>query len=186
MTTVKNYEPYQPNAQGLTEALLDFKSTFAGTPVFKITGYVATTFENVTQGDAVYARASDGFIGKAIANDTLDKARVAGFAETTETSGSQVRVLVRGIIATSGLNFGNEYFLSSSSAGSISETPPSGSGNYLIRVGEAGSTGQFIIKIETPILLSWQFTRRKINITSNSIIFELHRDIKWQQERHLF
>ena len=154
MTTVKNYEPYQPNAQGLTEALLDFKSTFVGTPVFKITGYVATTFENVTQGDAVYARASDGFIGKAIANDTLDKARVAGFAETTETSGSQVRVLVRGIIATSGLNFGNEYFLSSSSAGSISETPPSGSGNYLIRVGEAGSTGQFIIKIETPILLS--------------------------------
>ena len=112
------------------------------------------TFENVTQGDAVYARASDGFIGKAIGNDTFDKAKVAGFAETTETSGSQVRVLVRGIIATSGLNFGNEYFLSASSAGSITETPPTGSGNYLTRVGEAGSTGQFIIKIETPILLS--------------------------------
>ena len=53
----------------------------------------------------------------------FDKAKVAGFAETTETSGSQVRVLVRGIIATSGLNFGNEYFLSASSAGSITETP---------------------------------------------------------------
>ena len=110
MSIVKNYEPYEPNAQGLTEALLDFKSTFAGTPAPKVTGYVATTFENVTQGDAVYARASDGFIGKAIGNDTFDKAKVAGFAETTETSGSQVRVLVRGIIATSGLNFGNEYF----------------------------------------------------------------------------
>ena len=150
MAIIKNYEPYEPNAQGLTEALLDFKSTFAGTPVSKVTGYVATTFENVTQGDAVYARAADGFIGKAIGNDTFDKA----FAETTETSGSQVRVLVRGIIATSGLNFGNEYFLSASSAGSITETPPTGSGNYLTRVGEAGSTGQFIIKIETPILLS--------------------------------
>jgi len=154
MSIVKNYEPYEPNAQGLTEALLDFKSTFAGTPAPKVTGYVATTFENVTQGDAVYARASDGFIGKAIGNDTFDKAKVAGFAETTKTSGSQVRVLVRGIIATSGLNFGNEYFLSASSAGSITETPTTGSGNYLTRVGEAGSTGQFIIKIETPILLS--------------------------------
>ena len=154
MSIVKNYEPYEPNAQGLTEALLDFKSTFAGTPAPKVTGYVATTFENVTQGDAVYARAADGFIGKAIGNDTFDKAKVAGFAETTETSGSQVRVLVRGIIATSGLNFGNEYFLSASSAGSITVTPPTGAGNYLTRVGEAGSTGQFIIKIETPILLS--------------------------------
>ena len=95
----------------------------------KVTGYVATTFENVTQGDAVYARAADGFIGKAIGNDTFDKAKVAGFAETTEASGSQVRILVRGIIATSGLNFGNEYFLSASSAGSITETPPTGSGN---------------------------------------------------------
>ena len=154
MAIVKNYEPYEPNAQGFTESLLDFKSTFAGTPIQKVTGYVTTTFENVTQGDAVYSRASDGFVGKAIGNDTFDKAKVAGFAETTQTSGSQIRVLVRGIIATSGLNFGNEYFLSTNSAGSITETPPSGSGNYLTRVGKAGSTGQFIIKIETPILLS--------------------------------
>jgi hypothetical protein len=154
MSIVKNYEPYEPNAQGLTEALLDFKSTFAGTPAPKVTGYVATTFENVTQGDAVYARASDGFIGKAIGNDTFDKAKVAGFAETTETSGSQVQVLVRGIIATSGLNFGNEYFLSASSAGSITETPPTTAGQYVTRVGEAGSTGQFIVNAERPILLS--------------------------------
>ena len=154
MAIVKNYEPYEPNAQGFTESLLDFKSTFAGTPIQKVTGYVTTTFENVTQGDAVYSRASDGFVGKAIGNDTFDKAKVAGFAETTVSSGSRIRVLVRGIIATSGLNFGNQYFLSTSSAGSITETPPSGSGNYLTRVGEAGSTGQFIIKIETPILLS--------------------------------
>ena len=83
MAIVKNYEPYEPNAQGLTESLLDFKSTFAGTPVSKITGYVTTAFENITQGDAVYARAADGFIGKAIGNYTFDKAKVAGFAETT-------------------------------------------------------------------------------------------------------
>ena len=66
MAVTSNYEPYESNAQGFTEALLDFKSTFAGTLAPKVTGYVATTFENVTQGDAVYARASDGFIDAAI------------------------------------------------------------------------------------------------------------------------
>ena len=66
MAVTSNYEPYEPNPQGFTEALLDFKSTFVGNIPFKVTGYVTTAFENVTQGDAVYARASDGFIGKAI------------------------------------------------------------------------------------------------------------------------
>ena len=61
------------------------------------------------------------------------------------------------------------YFLSAASAGSIVTTPPTTAGHYVTRVGEAGSTGQFIIKVEPPIELSWQFTGRKINITSNSI-----------------
>ncbi|MEC7255915.1 MAG: hypothetical protein VXV76_04820, partial [Candidatus Thermoplasmatota archaeon] len=47
--------------------------------------YANVFAQQVTQGDAVYARAADGFIGKAIGNDTFDKAKVAGFAETTET-----------------------------------------------------------------------------------------------------
>jgi len=170
MASVENNIPYQPNAQGFVEVLLDLKSTMPTQTVFKVTGYVTTTFENVTQGDAVYSRASDGFIGKAIANDTFDKAKVAGIAETTQSSGSEVRVLTRGIVTTAGLNTGDLYFLSASSAGSITDTPPTGSGNYLTRVGEAGSTGQFIIKIEPPILLSWRFTRRKIEITNSSII----------------
>ena len=92
MASVENYVPYQPNAQGLTEALLDLKSTMPSQVVAKVTGYVTNCFEDVTQGDAVYSRASDGFIGKAIANDTEHKAQVAGFAETTKSSGSEVRV----------------------------------------------------------------------------------------------
>ena len=154
MASVENYVPYQPNAQGLTEALLDLKSTMPSQVVAKVTGYVTNCFEDITQGDAVYSRASDGFIGKAIANDTENKAQVAGFAETTETSGSEVRILTRGIIATSGLDTGDLYFLSAASAGSIVKTPPSTSGHYVTRVGEAGSTGQFIIKVEPPIELS--------------------------------
>ena len=154
MASVENYVPYQPNAQGLTEALLDLKSTMPSQIVAKVTGYVTNCFEDVTQGDAVYSRASDGFIGKAIANDTEQKAQVAGFAETTKSSGSEVRVLTRGIIATSGLDTGDLYFLSAASAGSIVTTPPSTAGQFVTRVGEAGSTGQFIIKVEPPIKLS--------------------------------
>lgn len=154
MSSVANYIPYQANAQGLTEALLDLKSTMPTNTVFKVTGYVTTCIEDVNQGDAVYSRSTDGHVGKAIANTTEDKAQVAGFVETTQSVGSEVKVLTRGIIATSGLDTGDLYFLSASSAGSIVTTPPSSAGQFVTRVGEAGSTGQFIIKVEPPIKLS--------------------------------
>ena len=153
-TSVENYIPYQPNAQGLTEALLDLKSSMGTSSVFKVTGYEVVTFENVTQGAALYARASDGQVGRAIANDTFDKALVAGVAETTKPAGQSVIVIVAGIVATAGLNAGDQYFLSAASAGAIVETPPSTAGQYVTRVGEAGSTGQFIVNAERPILLS--------------------------------
>tara|TARA_R100001129_G_C5179276_1_gene207283 strand:- start:16 stop:480 length:465 start_codon:yes stop_codon:yes gene_type:complete len=154
MSSVENYIPYQPNAQGLTEALLDLKSTMPTNTVFKVTGYVTTCIEDVNQGDAVYSRSTDGHVGKAIANATEDKAQVAGFVETTQSTGSEVKVLTRGIIATSGLDTGDLYFLSASSPGAIVTTPPSTAGQFVTRVGEAGSTGQFIIKVEPPIKLS--------------------------------
>ena len=154
MASVENYIPYQPNAQGLTEVLLDLKSTMPSQVVAKVTGYVTNCFEDVTQGDAVYSRESDGFIGKAQANSTEDKAKVAGFVETTKSSGSEVRVITRGIIATSGLDTGDLYFLSAASAGAIVTTPPTIAGHFVTRVGEAGSTGQFIVKVEPPIKLS--------------------------------
>ena len=93
-------------------------------------------------------------MGKAIANDTFDKACVAGVAETTKPAGQSLKVITAGIVATSGLNAGDQYFLSAASAGAIVETPPSSAGHYVTRVGEAGSTGQFIVNAERPILLS--------------------------------
>ena len=71
MASVENYIPYQPNAQGLVEVLLDLKSTMPTNTVFKVTGYETTCFEDVTQGDAVYARNQDGQVGKAIANEYI-------------------------------------------------------------------------------------------------------------------
>ena len=153
-SSVENYIPYQPNAQGLTEVLLDLKSSMGTGSVFKVTVYEAVVFENVVQGQALYARASDGQVGLAIANDTLDKALVAGVAETTKSQGQTVKVIVAGIIATSGLDFGDQYYLSAASAGAIVKTPPSSAGQYVSRIGEAGSTGQLIIRVEPPILLS--------------------------------
>ena len=154
MSSVENYIPYSANAEGFTQALIDLKSTMPSQTVFKVTGYETTCFEDVVQGQVLYSRASDGQVGKAIASDTLDKATVAGVAETSKSAGQSLKVIVAGIVATSGLDLGDQYHLSAASAGAIVKTPPSSAGQYISRIGEAGSTGQLIIRIEPPILLS--------------------------------
>ena len=147
-------EPYAPNSGGLTGVLIDLKETMANKQTYSVIGYQCVTFENVTQGEALYCRSSDGKVGKAIANDTIDKALVAGFAQTTKPAGASINVIVRGLLATSGLDAGDEYYLSAASAGAITKTAPSSSGQYLTRIGEAGTSTQLIIKLEPPILIS--------------------------------
>ena len=150
----KALQPYAANAEGLTGVLTDIVSTMPNPIVFKVVGYVVNTFEDVTQGDVLYARASDGLVGKAIANDTLDKAVVAGIAETTVTQGNQVRVIVTGQVAVSiSLDPGDLYFLSAASAGSLTKTPPTTAGHYVTLVGEAGTSNQIVLKIKRPIQL---------------------------------
>lgn len=154
MADVKDLEPYAANTEGLTGVLTDIVSTMPNPIVFKVVGYVVNTFEDVTQGDVLYARASDGLVGKAIANDTLDKAVVAGIAETTVTQGNQVRVIVTGQVAVStSIDPGDMYFLSATSAGSLTKTPPTTAGHYVTLVGEAGTSNQIVLKIKRPIQL---------------------------------
>jgi len=154
MASVKDLEPYAANTEGLTGVLTDIASTMPNPIVFKVVGYVVNAFEDVTQGDALYARASDGQVGKAIANDTLDKAVVAGIAETTVTQGNQVRVIVTGQVAVStSIDPGDMYFLSAASAGSLTKTPPTTAGHYVTLVGEAGTSNQIVLKIKRPIQL---------------------------------
>ena len=147
-------EPYAQNSVGLTGVLIDLKETMADQQTYSVIGYQCITFENVSQGEALYCRASDGKVGKAIANSTLDKAIVAGVAQTTKTTGQNVRVIVAGLSANSGLNTGTEYYLSAASAGGIVSTPPSTSGQYLTRVGETALSSELIVRLEPPILLS--------------------------------
>ena len=154
MADVKDLEPYAANTEGLTGVLTDIVSTMPNPIVFNVVGYVVNTFEDVTQGDVLYARASDGLVGKAIANDTLDKAVVAGIAETTVTQGNQVRVIVTGQVAVStSIDPGDIYFLSAASAGSLTKTPPTTAGHYVTLVGEAGTSNQIVLKIKRPIQL---------------------------------
>tara|TARA_B100001093_G_scaffold428445_1_gene423277 strand:+ start:800 stop:1252 length:453 start_codon:yes stop_codon:yes gene_type:complete len=149
-----SYQPYAPNAQGLTEALIDLKSNFPGQIANKINGFAANAFENLNQGDAVFSRSSDGQLGKAIANDTQDKARVVGFVETTVSAGNLVRCIVEGVTPVSGLDPGDHYFLSASSAGAITKTPPSSTGHFVTRVGEAATTASLVVKTEPPVGIS--------------------------------
>jgi hypothetical protein len=154
MSGISNYEPYAPNNQGLTEALIDLKSTMAEKIPYSVAGFQALAFENINQGEALYARSSDGKVGRAIANDTFDKANVIGFAQTTKLSGELVRVSIVGVAPNSGLSPGAIYYLSAVSAGTITSTPPSTAGHYVTRVGEAASAAELTVQLEPPILLA--------------------------------
>ena len=151
---VLDHEPYEASDVGLIGALRDLKETMAGQQTYSVIGYQCEVFENILQGEALYCRASDGKVGKAIANDTFDKALVAGFAQTTKSTGQSVNVIVRGLLPTSGLDQGDEYYLSAASAGAITKTAPSSATQYLTRIGEAAGSTELIIKLEPPILLS--------------------------------
>ena len=150
MAGTSNYPPYEPNAKGFTEALIDFKDTLAGRTVYSVAGFESVAFENVAQGQPLYARSSDGKLGLARAAGSADEARVVGFAQTSKNTGQTVRCLVFGNLATSGLDAGELYFLSTGYGG-ITSTAPSGSGEYMTRVGEAISSASLHVSLEPPV-----------------------------------
>lgn len=152
MSGVSNYEPYAANAQGVVEVLLDLKSTMAGRTVYATNGFGAVAFENVAQGAPLYARSSDGKVGNAIASGTVDQATVVGFAEAAKLTDEQVRCLTIGLLATSGLDEGESYYLATAT-GAITKTPPSTAGEFVTRVGEAATSASLIIQLEPPVLL---------------------------------
>ena len=146
--------PYEPNFRGLTDAIIDLKEGFPTFAPLQI-GFDATTFETVADGDALFIRTSDGKVGKASAADgTLENANVVGFANSGVTTGATVKVVVVGIKTMSGLNAGDLHFLSPSTAGDITTTEPTGSGQAVVRVGESVPSTQFAIQPEPPVLLT--------------------------------
>jgi len=145
--------PYSNNFRGLVDALLDLKEGFPTFAPFQV-GFNATAFQDITDGDALFMRTSDGQVGKASAADgTLENATVIGFANSTVSANSSVKVVVVGLKTLSSLNPGDLFFLSDSTAGAITTTPPSGAGKAITRVGEASTATDFAIHIEPPVLL---------------------------------
>lgn len=146
-------QPYEPNYRGLVDAIIDLKEGF---PVFAPSrvGFDATTFESVTNGAAVYMRASDGKVGLAQADGTADEALVVGFADSAAASGATVKVLVAGVKTMPfAVDPGDIYFLSAT-AGAITTAPPSTAGQFVTRVGEGATATDFSIQLEPPIQLS--------------------------------
>ena len=147
-------EPYEPNYRGLVDAIIDLKEGFPSFAPLQV-GFDATAFENVTEGDALYMRTSDGQVGKATAADgTSEAATVVGFANATASANASVKVVVVGIKSMTSLDAGDLYFLSPSTAGAITLTPPSSAGQAVVRLGEAATSTSFAIQIEPPIKLS--------------------------------
>jgi len=145
--------PYENNFRGLVDALLDLKEGFPTFAPLQV-GFNATAFQDVTDGDALFMRTSDGQVGKASASDgTIENATVVGFANSTVSANSTVKVVVVGLKTLSSLNPGDLFFLSDSTAGAITLTPPSGAGKAITRVGEASTATDFAIHIEPPVLL---------------------------------
>ena len=145
--------PYENNMRGLVDALIDFKEGFPTFAPLQV-GFNATAFQDVTDGDALYMRTSDGQVGKASAADgTIENATVVGFANATVSANDTVKVVVTGLKTLSSLNAGDLFFLSDSTAGAITATPPSGAGKAITRVGEASTANDLAIHIEPPILL---------------------------------
>lgn len=145
-------QPYEPNYRGLVDALIDLKDGF---PHFTPTrvGFDATTFENVGDGDALYMRASDGLVGLARMDGTVDEAIVVGFADESALSGGIVKVIVTGMKTMPFVvDPGDIYFLAQN--GNISTTPPSTAGQFVTRVGEGATVTDFSIQLEPPIELA--------------------------------
>ena len=147
-------QPYQPNYRGLVDAIIDVKDGFPTFAPLQI-GFDAVTFEAVSNKDALYIRTSDGKVGKASAADgSLENAQVAGFANADALLGATVKVVVVGIKEMTGLDAGDLYYLSPTTAGAITTTPPSGSGQAVVHLGEGSTATEFAIQIEPPILLA--------------------------------
>ena len=150
----KTRAPYENNFRGLVDAIVDLKEGF---PTFAPAAVVfnAIAFESVANGDALFMRTSDGKVGKASAADgSLENAIVVGFANVAALADESLQVAVAGLKDISGLDAGDLFFLSATTAGAITKTPPSSAGQAVVRVGEAATNTRLSIQIDTPVKLS--------------------------------
>lgn len=98
--------------------------------------FTATAGEALAAGNLVYLSSTDGKVYKADATSPAKFAR--GHVKQAFAANATATVYVDGEVALSGLTPGAEYYLSTT-AGNVTNTPPSGSGQIVQRVGFAVS-----------------------------------------------
>lgn len=134
-----------------------------------ISGTIDITLTNanagaVVIGTPVYAQGADAY-DKAKA-DAAGTSKVIGLAVPTSTAASATgTVAVAGILAAStaqwdavtggsgGLAFGTNYFLDPATAGKLTSTAPSTTGQYCVLIGVGLSTTEMRLNIQPRILL---------------------------------
>ena len=88
------------------------------------------------------------------ANGLLENASVIWFAQLSALADESLQVVVAGLKDISGLDAGDLFFLSATTSGAITATPPSSAGQAVVRIGEAATATKLSIQIEPPIKLS--------------------------------
>lgn len=135
------------------------------------------TLENVNLKTRTNSNASSIVIGQPVYSDSgssVDLAqadsqttiRIAGLvADTSIASAATGSILVDGVLTattgewdavtgqTGGLTVGSNYFLDAATAGQLTTTAPSTTGEFVVRVGHALSTTELEIEVQQPIKL---------------------------------
>ena len=100
-------------------------------------------------GDVVYYSNSNT-VAQADASN-LSTSKVIGFIESKQ-SDTLCTVRIGGFITSSGLTVGSRYFLSTT-PGQMSVTPPTNSGNVVVKVGTAKSTDSFHVEVASDLVI---------------------------------
>lgn len=107
---------------------------------------IYTADEALAARDVVYISAADN-VSKALGDNT-SKSYAIGFATASAADTDPVTVRSEGILAGfSSLTAGARYYLDASTAGTVTATIPTGSGNTIVQVGYAKSTTDMHIQI---------------------------------------
>jgi hypothetical protein len=108
-------------------------------------GWLFTPAVGVVVGDAVYLSAVDT-VSKAFAGTPGGTEDAIGIV--TEVVGAKVRVLALGEATYAGLTPGALYFLSATTPGAITTTPPSADGCKIQRLGHAATDTKFCVQVD--------------------------------------
>jgi len=106
-----------------------------------------TADEALSARDVLYISAADN-VSKALANNT-SQSYAMGLAKASAADTAPVEVQSEGVMTGfTGLTAGSRYYLDASTAGAITSSIPTGTGNTVVQVGYAKSTTALHIHIE--------------------------------------